>query len=382
MLCLQCTMKSLLQCCSTAAVVGINTRAFFINGDNVFELKQEGALSASNGIGDPQHDKSGDPMEIQCGGISKDADDTLWCAVSRCNKSLEIYRESTFQVLHATAKRNSCLTFAWNKALGGMVICGDLVGDATAFPLEGTRKGRLLLGHTASMLTGVRLVGGTTLLTADRDEKVRVSSFPQTCIIKGFLLGHSAFISSVDAVNDDMCVTCGGDFTVRLWKLSTFELLAQVDTDSELPIQMSTDGDRVAVIFHNSNAIRIYSMVALELLQTLESATQPLAVVLHDDRMTVLAKEPALLQVYTLGDDSSYNATTNIAFSKLNELCGDETLPSSILEADSSTGQLKLGKTQETRTANPADIPWNRVDRIQKARDSRNRRNKKRKTES
>lgn len=375
-------MKSLLQCCGTAAVVGINTRAFLINGDNVFELKQEGALSATSSVGDPQHDKSVDPMEIQCVAISKDDDDTLWCAVSRCNKSLEIYRESTFQVLHVTAKRSSCLTFAWNKALGGMVICGDLVGDATAFPLGGTRKGRLLLGHTASMLTGVRLVGGTTLLTADRDEKVRVSSFPQTCIIKGFLLGHSAFISSVDAVNDDMCVTCGGDFTVRLWSLSTFEQLAQVDTDGELPIQTSTDGERVAVIFHNSNTIHIYSMKTLELLQTLESATQPLAVVLHGNSMIVLAKEPTLLQVYALGADTSYKATTNNAFSKLNELCKDETLPSSILEADSSTGQLKLGKTQETRTANPSDIPWNRVDRIQKARDSRNRRNKKRKTES
>ena len=32
-------MRSLLQCCGTAAVVGINARAFLINGDNVRELK-------------------------------------------------------------------------------------------------------------------------------------------------------------------------------------------------------------------------------------------------------------------------------------------------------------------------------------------------------
>lgn len=378
-------MKYLLQCCGTATIVGINARAFLINGDTVCELKQEEAPSVvSTGVtGDPQHDKGGDPMDIQCVAISKDADDTLWCAVSRCNKSLEIYRESIFQTLHATAKRSSCLTFAWqHNSIGGMVICGDLVGDATAFPLQGDRKGRLLLGHTASMLTGVRLVGGTTLLTADRDEKVRVSSFPQTCIIKGFLLGHSAFVSSVDAVNDDVCVTCGGDFTVRLWNLSTFSQLAQVDTNGELPIQASTNGERVAVIFHNSNTIRIYSMIALELLQTLESATQPLAVVLHYDNMVTLSKEPALVQAYKLSEGSIYKAITNDGFSKLNQQCSDEIIPASILEVDSSTGHLKLGKTQETRTADPADIPWNRVDRIQKARESRNRRNKKRKVES
>lgn len=376
-------MRSLLQCCDDAIVVGIDTRAFLISGDSVCELKQEKASTpATNGAGDPQHDTTTmNPQEIQCVAISKDSDSTIWCAVSRSDKSLAIYRQSTLQMVHVTAKRSSCLTFAWSKSLGGMILVGDLVGDATAFPLQGTRKGRLLLGHTASMLTGIRLVGTDTLLTADRDEKVRVSSFPQTCIIKGFLLGHSAFLCSIDTTVDNFCVTCGGDFTVRLWKLSTFSQVAQVDTNGLLPVQVSTDGEHVAVIFHNSNAIHIYSLMTLKLKQTLESEAQPLGVVLKDATMVVLSKEPTLLCAYKLGNNKKFESTTDDRFLNINEQCKDVTLASSILESDRSTGQLKLGKIQETRTSNPADIPWNRVDRIQKARDSRNRRNKKRKTE-
>jgi hypothetical protein len=122
---------------------------------------------------------------------------------------------------------------------------------------------RLLLGHTASMLTAVECCSCSTsrsstnnlkkeevssllLLTADRDEKIRVSSFPNTHEIHGFLLGHSAFVSSMTVVkntnntsnssssgsaadnhnkeskkkNDyamNIVVSCGCDCTLRVW---------------------------------------------------------------------------------------------------------------------------------------------------------------------
>ena len=38
------------------------------------------------------------------------------------------------------------------------------------------------------------------LLTADRDEKVRLSHFPDAHVVRGYLLGHAAFMSTMDAV--------------------------------------------------------------------------------------------------------------------------------------------------------------------------------------
>lgn len=34
---------------------------------------------------------------------------------------------------------------------------------------------------------------GTLIATSDRDEKIRVSSFDQPCVIESFCLGHAAY---------------------------------------------------------------------------------------------------------------------------------------------------------------------------------------------
>lgn len=47
------------------------------------------------------------------------------------------------------------------------------------------------------------------ILTTDRDEKLRISRYPQTFIIENFCLGHSAFINSVITLDDNIAATAG-----------------------------------------------------------------------------------------------------------------------------------------------------------------------------
>jgi tRNA (guanine-N(7)-)-methyltransferase subunit TRM82 len=104
-------------------------------------------------------------------------------------------------------------------------------GDAIAYPVipQSISARRLLLGHTASILTGLNVASGL-ILTADRDEKVRVSAFPDTQLIRGYLLGHTSFISTMDVVvstttEHTLCVTGSGDGSVRLWDcVSCYEI--------------------------------------------------------------------------------------------------------------------------------------------------------------
>ena len=121
---------------------------------------------------------------------------------------------------------------------------------------------RLLLGHTASMLTSVHVVGVSSssdssslsslslsnsyMITSDRDEKIRVSCFPQTEKIIGYLLGHTSYISCTDyvVVNDDdyhrpWCVSISGDQTIRLWNYHTCTLLATTSFCKKQPNQLS-----------------------------------------------------------------------------------------------------------------------------------------------
>lgn len=219
----------------------------------------------------------------------------VWLAVSRCDKSLSLYLlrspDSTAagdgasatndasppmphkwipSVVMDVPRRAGCLSFA---TVGGtlVVVAGDLSGDAIAFPVpitsdysalsrehnadddtdaDGSNGGgdasssdanqlstrRLLLGHTASQITGLRIVqrrecndgddAQRFILTADRDEKVRISQFPDTHKTHGYLLGNSSFVSCMDAAyathgdnggGRSLCLTGGGDGTVRLW---------------------------------------------------------------------------------------------------------------------------------------------------------------------
>jgi hypothetical protein len=139
-------------------------------------------------------------------------------------------------------------------AVGGgegttVLVLGDKIGDAHAFPFPAVgSKRRHVVGHTASILTAVAGVrngrtGALSLVTADRDEKIRVSDWPNAFRIRAYCLGHTrcvTFVRPVDAAvgaphgaggGDDgyapgeLLLSGGGDGTVRVWHAETGTLL-------------------------------------------------------------------------------------------------------------------------------------------------------------
>jgi tRNA (guanine-N(7)-)-methyltransferase subunit TRM82 len=362
--------------------------------------------------------------------------DTAWyCAVARYDKTLTVYHvlngKARIVSQHRTGKRASSLVFATVSATGAtpatatttsqslndltVVIAGDLAGDATAFPLELDQNvtvdvenppRRVLLGHTASMLTAVKVVpshdAGTDemtnwILTADRDEKIRISSFPATHDIQSFLLGHEAFVSDIDA-NDRECVSVGGDGTIRYWDISTGSELATLTcTESSagrvtIPVKVSFLGkDQIAVIYDESTTLDILSVtrnvnvVTLTPLTQISVASQPLAIDSPDDHiLLLLAAEPLYLQAFAVvrHEHRAYSLESQ-SWPFLNALrtsvaeYGPIQMHTAVLERD-EYGRLKMDKLNETRTTN---LPWNNVDRREKAK-NRNKRQKKRRKQA
>ncbi|KZL73543.1 WD repeat domain-containing protein [Colletotrichum tofieldiae] len=107
----------------------------------------------------------------------------------------------------------------------------------------------LQIGHV-SMLTALTLASKGTrryIITADRDEHIRVSRFmPHAHVIEGFCLGHANFVSALTLPSQDVLVSGGGDSELFVWDweagkvLSKFGLLEHVQ-------QVEKEASKVAV---------------------------------------------------------------------------------------------------------------------------------------
>lgn len=86
------------------------------------------------------------------------------------------------------------------------------------------------VGHV-SLITDLLLredgEGKQQIITADRDEHIRVSRWPQGWEIEHFLLGQRKFVSALARHPDrsDLLLSAGGDDHLRIWSLDTFECL-------------------------------------------------------------------------------------------------------------------------------------------------------------
>lgn len=109
----------------------------------------------------------------------------------------------------------------------------------------------LLLGHV-SMLTSLLVTesqGRKYILTADRDEHIRVSRYiPQAHIIEAFCLGHTDFISqmTIPLGKEDLLVSGGGDEELFVWSWKDGKVLSKTNLLS-LAKEIAPQTTKVAV---------------------------------------------------------------------------------------------------------------------------------------
>jgi tRNA (guanine-N(7)-)-methyltransferase subunit TRM82 len=112
-------------------------------------------------------------------------------------------------------------------------------------------ENELLLGHV-SMLTDLVVVNHkakgktsnprTYILTADRDEHIRISRGPpQAFVTEGYCLGHRDFVSKLCLLGPNHLVSGGGDDEIFLWDWLEGKLLRKFDIkDTALQIFSET----------------------------------------------------------------------------------------------------------------------------------------------
>lgn len=108
------------------------------------------------------------------------------------------------------------------------LIISDKAGDVIAYSLPSLDKNVLLCGHTASVVTDLHhfeVNSGDNkleyLVTTDRDEKIRISNFPDVETIHTYCLGHTSVVTSSSYVGDNLLVSTSWDHSIKLWDINT-----------------------------------------------------------------------------------------------------------------------------------------------------------------
>lgn len=184
---------------------------------------------------------------ITCVSCSNDGN---FVAVSTENKQVVLF-DSEFKVLRNFVSNRAVSKIQFTG--GNDLLLADKTGDVTLYKVQ-SGECEVILGHL-SMLLDVKLSDcGRFVITCDRDEKIRVSHFPNAYCVESYCLGHNEFVTNVE-VCGDLLISASGDGTVRFWdflkgkQLSVIDANQQVE-DKSLVQQFCSDmdEDRVDVV--------------------------------------------------------------------------------------------------------------------------------------
>ncbi|KAI0076611.1 WD40 repeat-like protein [Panus rudis PR-1116 ss-1] len=85
---------------------------------------------------------------------------------------------------------------------------------------ENPSNGTLILGHTSLLTSFLLTEDEKFIVSADRDEHIRVSWYPQGYVIERYCLGHKKFVSAIHipSFSPSLLISGGGDPKLRVWE--------------------------------------------------------------------------------------------------------------------------------------------------------------------
>ena len=105
-----------------------------------------------------------------------------------------------------------------------LLVVADRAGEIYVLGAPLLKSSVGVAGHTASVVTDLAVLGNR-LVTADRDEKVRISWFPQAALIQSYCLGHTSVVASVCGFvsknGAQLLASSSWDHTIRFWETET-----------------------------------------------------------------------------------------------------------------------------------------------------------------
>lgn len=137
------------------------------------------------------------------------------------------------------------------------IFVADKTGDVLTYDIFKEDKGTKILGHLSLLLNVWQTHDAKYIITCDRDEKIRVSCYPNTYNIQTYCMGHKEFVNHIAQIPhaNEFLLSTSGDGTVKIWNYTNGKLLYTIDTytdiknNEELKQEFSTfmDADNVEI---------------------------------------------------------------------------------------------------------------------------------------
>jgi WD40 repeat protein len=217
----------------------------------------------------------------------------------------------------------------------GVLLASDKSGDVWAIEAPLLANKVLVAGHTASVVTDLtyfNIDNKGYIATSDRDEKIRVSFFPQLAQIQTYCLGHTNVVTSVLYIEKfKLLITCGWDHSVYLWEPLTGKIIYQLytkyrSTTTEAVESAENDDE-------NNDENNDENDATDKAYDHKKAGNYPIKLVVYDDIVAIIFSGISLVQLYTVVFDGNVHSIVenssitlpsppaDIYFSNAGDLC-------------------------------------------------------------
>ncbi|XP_074514397.1 tRNA (guanine-N(7)-)-methyltransferase non-catalytic subunit wdr4 [Sebastes fasciatus] len=167
-------------------------------------------------------------------------------ALTDDTKRLVLFRcEPSWQCISIRWVVRRCTSLMFSRAEDEL-LASDKSGDVYSFSVvEPQRECELKMGHLSMLLALSMSPDDKYIITADRDEKIRVSHLRSPYNIQSFCLGHQQFVSAllVPPGLPHWLLSGSGDGTMKLWEYESGRKLQSLDL-KELEETPSSEADK------------------------------------------------------------------------------------------------------------------------------------------
>nr|XP_022917414.1 tRNA (guanine-N(7)-)-methyltransferase non-catalytic subunit wuho [Onthophagus taurus] len=192
-------------------------------------------------------------------------------ATSKCGNYFALLRNK--QVIIYDKKLNVIKEISLKRAAHSIMLFGgynllvaDKTGDVYLYKSEnegGDKDGILLFGHLSMLLDVVLSDNEKFLITCDRDEKIRVSHYPNTYNIEKFCLGHKEFVTKLVLLENSFLLSASGDGQIILWDYLKGVNLHKIDT-SDYVKDKSVLNNFIETMKHNKTDVMCLPIVDIQ----------------------------------------------------------------------------------------------------------------------